>query len=647
MNFPKLSTPKKKKFSLDRFVLRQNTICDKGVIKTRNGIAPTGDILYEKGFTTENSFALTEAVLFKNKRYNRLCVHFLALGGFQYLYDFKLVSERGIITDASTIEIRENENGVRKPLNMFCFSAGATKGCGIYAFINILHSGDRYELEIYELSKDLSEWIMLSESDIYIPDYLSGGRGVDYLLSPEKLPEPQKNEELNMLGGVCRCSYTTDGFSRSFYLPVRSVENKPEHIRATYIADDYRTFEFSIGKDVHVSNMVEFAGYEIYLVYDNGFLRFESSPSGYVPNRISGITDNLKVLIKHETAFDYENDAFMSTASVMSLGGAGEQVVLSGNREHPSFIMVSSPAKPLYYPKNICFNVGSDEEAVIGVAGVKNKLALFKEGSVYMAEIKNGKHSLSLISNNLGCREAGSVRSVGNAAIFVSNDSKIYALLSNGTIKVISNEIRDFLDDFKFIEQTRSSVSTGKYILFADTRAYILDLERSDAEFNKPDWEIWLLPYGMMLCGVFQHADRIIILACTQDDYYRRYYICTFSGERYDRFYEAYDYAMQLKEEAILTTIKSGLINPDNSFSHKMLESAIFYVDNNANIKTVFYDDKGDIIKHSGINISYEKRGKKPVRLYPLIPVVQFELTLETEAPLELQGIDFNYYNLD
>lgn len=647
MLFPKSKTSKKKNFLLESFGVCQNTVYDNGIIKTRKGIMPSDEILFQTGYTTENKFTLTEAVLFKNKRYNRLCVHMLALGGFRYRYDFRLVSETGAITEIAMIEIAENENGLRKPLNIFCFSAGATKGCGIYSFIDILHSGDKYELEIYELSKDLNEWIKLSESDIYIPDYLKNGRGADYLLSSEKLPEPQISEPLNMLGGVCRCSYTTDGHSRSFYLPVSSRDDKSDYIRVTYVADTFRTFEFSIPKNYSYSNSIDYDGYEIHLTYDNGFLRFDSSPYGFIPSRISGVNNNLKVLIKHDTVLDYEKDEFMRKASVMSLGGPGEQVVLTGNKKHPSLVMVSSPANPLYYPQSLSFNVGTDEDAVIGSVSVKNKLALFKDGSIYMAEIKNSKYSLSLISNNLGCFEAESVRSVGNAAMFVGNDSKIYALLSNGTIKEISAGIGEYLNDFKYVEQTCSSVSSGKYILFADTIAYCLDLNRSDAAFDKPVWDIWSLPAQMMLCGFFQHADRMVVLACTRDDTYKRYYICTFSGETVDSFYESYSYDMQLKEVPVYTTVKTGLINPDKSFSHKMLERVVFYVKSKGIVITKFHDDKGDIIKSSCINISYEKSGRKPIRLYPFMPAVQFGIMLQTELPLELEGIEFNYYNLD
>lgn len=647
MLFPKLKTPNKKNFKVDNYIFGQNTVFENGVIKTRNAIKPTGEVLYEKNANHTQSFTLTDAVYFKNNRYNRLCVHYDMLGSFNYRYDFKLISFTGVVTPAGQIEILRTSDAVKKPLSIICFSATSTKGCGIYASINFEHSELGYAYEIYELNSDLNSWVLLTEEDIYIPLYMKNGRGTRYLMSEEKLPDPEYPEELNMLGGICRCSYTTDGVSQNYYLPVESEISNDEHIKVVYYVGGNTEFEFIFQKNTHVSNEVNYMGYNISLAYNNGYIQFQSTPSGFAPEKSPGIDNNLNVYVKHEKQEDYNKKAYMTKAFVMSLAADGEQVVLIGNKKYPSLVLISKPSNPLYFPKNLCLNVGSHSEEVVSAAGVRGKLVLFKQGSVYLVKFNGDKCSTEVLTHNFGCPEPNSVRSVDNAVIFVGNDSKIYAVMSEGSIKEISADINDSIEDFKFVTQVGSLVSSSRYILFADKTAYCLDLKRSDLKQNNFKWNIWNFPPQMLLCDAFEYADRTVFICSTQNDVIKKYYISSFAEERRDEFYAEYEYFDEVSEESIITSINTGLINPDNSFSHKMIERAIFYLNNNGYIETQFLDDKGDIIKNSGINISYRKEGRKPVRVYPLFPSVQFRVKLRSEAPMEFEGIEFEYYNLD
>lgn len=648
MLFPEMKTPKKNSYKVEDYKFGLNTVYENGVIKTRNAIKPTGEFLYEKAANHTHSFTLTDVVYFKNNRYNQLCVHYDALGSFNYRYDFKLVSFTGIVSDTGVINISREENGVTKiPVSIVCFSATATKGCGIYAAINLEHSELDYVYEIYELNDDLSEWMLLGEDDIYIPLYMKNGRGVRYLMSEEKLPDPEYPEELNMLGGICRCSFTTDGISQSFRLPVQSNISKDEHIKVEYFVGGNTYFDFTFGKNVHVSNTVNYDGYEIHLAYNNGYIQFMSTPNGFAPEKNPGIDNNLNVYIKHESAADYNKKAFMTKVNVMSLGGNGEQVVLTGNKTYPSLVYVSHPSNPFYFPKSLCFNVGSHSEKIVNVAGLKNKLVLFKEGSVYLAKISGNKCAVEVLSNNLGSPEPNSVRSVNNAVVFVGNENKIHAIMTDGTIKEISTDINDYIEDFRFISKVGSLASSERYILFADKTAYCLNLKRSDFKANKFKWDIWSLPFGMNLCDAFEYSDKTVFICYTRDNTTKKYYTLRFAEGVRDEFYPEYEYFGEVTEETIQTTIKIGLINPDNSFAHKMIERAIFYLKNNAYVETKFLDDKGDIIKKSGINISYRKKGRKPIRLYPLFQTVQFSIELRSELPMEFEGIEFKYYNLN
>ena len=569
------------------------------------------------------------------------------LGSFNYRYEFKLLSLTGAVTSAGTIEILyATENAAKKPLSMICFSATSTKGSGIYAVINFEHSELGFVYEIYELSSSLDEWTKLDENDIYIPLYMKNGRGTRYLMSEEKLPDPEYPEELNMLGGICRCSYTTDGVSQNYLLPIESEISNDEHIKVVYYVGGNTEFEFIFQKNTHVSNKVNYMGYNISLAYNNGYIQFQSTPSGFIPDKSPGIDNNLNVYVKHERPGDYEKKAFMTKAAVMSLAGEGEQVVLTGNKKHPSLVFISAPSNPLYFPKSLCLNVGSHSEGVVNVAALRNKLILFKEGSVYSVKISGNKCQTEVLSHNFGCPEPASVRSVDNAVIFVGNDSKIYAVLPDGVIREISDDINDYIEDFKFIERVGSLVSSSRYILFADRTAYCLDLQNSDLKQNKFRWDIWTFPPQMRLCDAFEYAGRTVFICSTQNDVTKKYYVCSLTEDATDEFYTEYEYFGELQSEPIITAIRSGLINPDNSFAQKMIERAIFYIDNNAFIKTEFLDDKGDIIKSSGINISYRKKGKKPVRLYPLFPAIQFSVNLESDAPIEFGGIEFQYYKV-
>lgn len=648
MIFPKFKTGDKRSCKIDNFAFAKNTVYEKGVLKTRNAIKPTGEVVYEKNADNTENFTLTNAVYFKNNRYNRLCVHYEMLGSFNYRYDFKLISLTGVVTGAGAIEIfYKTENAAKKPIEIVCFSAAATKGTGIYAFISFEHSEKGFIYEIYELGEDLQEWIKLNENDMYIPLYMKNGRGTRFLTAAEELPEPEYPEELNMLSGICCCSYTTDGVSENFELPIQSEVSHNEHIKVHYFVGGNTEFDFVFDKNLYVSSSVNYLGYEISLAYNNGLLQFISTPSGFIPEKSPGIYNNLTVYIKHETKTDYEKKAYMSKASVVSLEGEGEQVVLTGNQKHPSLIFVSRASNPLYFPRSLCISVGSNSEEVVGVSAVKNKLVLFKAGSVYFGKINANKISAQLLSHNFGCVARESIQAVDNAVIFAGSDNKIYAVSALGAIKEISKDINENIEDFKFVYQVNSLVSSERYILFVDRIAYCLDLKESDFGKGNFKWHFWATPSQMRLCDVFEFAGKTVFICSTQSDTTKKYYVASFTEASEDEFYAEYEYFGEIQRAPIITAVKTGLINPDGSFAHKMFERALFYVNNSGFIKTKFLDDKGDIIKSCGINISYSKRGRKPVRLYPLFPAVQFSVTLESEAPIELEGIEFKYYTLD
>ncbi len=617
-------------------------------IVTRPSLMATGRILSAVEFTRENSFILTNALIFKDDEYNKLSVQYQALGSYSYSYYFYFTSVTGRLHNAGYIGYSMADGLIKIPQNIICFSAKPIKGSGIFAFINIqVNSSEKYIFEVYELNSDLSEWVKHTGDEMYIPTFLSGGRGSSYYRSEYDLPEPEYVEPFNLLNGICNCYFTTDGYSESFYLPVKSATSKSEHIRAELLADRDTTLKFTFPKDTFVSNSVSYNEYTVSLAYNGGFLQIFSQPSGFVPQRIFGTDNNLKVTIKHETEEQYNKKAFMKQCNWYSLCSEGSQAVLTGNTKYPSLTLVSAPDNPLYFPESLAFLSGGDSTRITADAENGNKLLVFKENAIYKAVLTSNKYAVSCLTDKLGTPFGETVGATDKGVFFADSGGKIYVVFSDGTIKEISQSINDLTGVIPSAGSVFCVASNEKYMLFADKTAFVLDLNRSDKKLENPIWSVWQFPLEIDFVGGMLFGEKTSFICKTQDNTTKYYYIAIFSDKSEDYYLSPISTGFQHVPNPIEIKIQTALYRPEEIYAYKVFTKAILYMNGESTVTIGYMRENGDITNTIGINISYEENVPKVIRLYPLIHSRTYAMEILASGKFNLRSLMVEYYEID
>ncbi len=662
MNYPKMSESGKKLFSVNnfgginavntsdnsmRFAL--NTELSDGAFKTRKAVSATGVNLGELNRSRAQSFQFTDAVTLLNGVYSQLTVQYMALGSFSYRYAFKLLSADGTVTDAATIEFPRGADGtIKMPQSIICFTASPVKGSGIFALIKVqINTANMYIFEAYELSDDMSVWYSLSEEEMYIPDYYINGRGNMYHMCEVTLPEPEFLEPLNMLSGICNCYYSTDGASNGFYLPFKALDtSKEDYLKFDLLADYATHLIFTIPSGSGVSNKVSYNGYEINVSCNNGYFFFTSNPAGFVPQKIYGYDNNLKVTIKHETDEDYRKKANMTLSGWYNFSGTGSRLVLAGNTEIPSLMMVSAENNPFYIPHNNCVNVGQTGQKIVAIAPCRDSLMVLKEGEIYKADIASGKVTAKFLTGNIGCSRANSAKAVHNKVFFVGTDNKIYALLFDGTVKEISVPINDSISVLGTGENIFAFSTYDKYILVCDNCAYVLSLSASDSALKNPAWDLWRFPSDSCFVGGVAYGEDIALVGRAAVSTVIYYYAAVMSESNEDSYYASEYYMLEQKTAPISTEILTHAYNFGSEYNYKSVDRLLLNIYCKGNFTVSFIDEKGDTLRTKNINISYENEKPRVLRLFPFLRAVKCAVSISSANRLELRGMGFEYRKL-
>lgn len=650
MNFPKLNTKKAKQITVSDFLNSEDTeniAFSKDGVSTRPALYLSGGIVNESDATKQNSFNLTNAVVFNGGKYNRLTVHFCSLGSYTYRYSFSLVTVMGEIAKAGTIEYSSGSDGIiRIPQSVFCFSAKAFKGSGVFAFINLsTNNAEGSQFDIYELSSDFKSWLKVSEEEMYIPTYYINGRGSLYNLFEDDLDKPEYLESLNMLNGICNCYFTTDNFSNNFYLPIKSASYKDAHISAELMVDINTTLYFTFPKNAFVSNNAQYNGHSISLAYNGGFLQIMSS-SGYVPQHIYGRPNNFKVTIKHETQEQYNSKAYMTNGSLYQLSNEGSQVVLTGNSKYPSLTFVSYPDNPLYFPENLKINSGNDTSAVKATASFKDKLLIFKEDGIYKADVKKDGVTQKQICSGTGIKWGSSIAANENYVIFMGTDSKFYAIMPDYTVKEISGGMYKYTKLIFYPNTVFSVLSYSRYMLFIDSTAFVLDLKVSDKALNKPIWSRWTYPDDLKFVDGFSVGDDIGYICKTSNEKYVRYYPAMTVDRDEDFYFMDGNFALARKSVFIKSKLKTTFESKDNKCITKIFRKVTLICNSTDEITVTFIGDNGAITKTLGIEMYCDDNEYRSINLYPLLRSRKCTMEIEALYMFNLRGVTVEYYEI-
>ncbi len=665
MEFPKLKTPVKKKADIRDFSLglnprdtapynsllySENTVFTDEGITARGGIFRTGNMFFRANAARNNNLRLTDAALYINGKYNRLWMLYEALGSFSYRYSFKFLSDEGLVTDAGVIDLPLGSDGVvRMPVSVLCVSGKAARGCGVFVFLTLQTSqSEGYNFEVYELSNDFKSWIFIDNNELYIPTYYINGRGNYHYRSEEDLPEPKYNEALNLLGGTCNCFFTTDGVSDAFYLPIAANTELEDYMKVELSANLDTVLNFTFQKGSRVSNTVKYGEYEVYLSYNGGFLQLRSQTNNYIAQRIYGRNNNLKVTVRHETNEQLKMRALMSVCSWHNLSEEGSQLVLTGNSLYNELVLVSAPNNPLYFPEDFAVYCGKGNQKITAAVPLENSMLIFKENEIYALSVRSKKPIITKIFDGLGTQNGASVKSDMKSVIFLGSDNKIYAVTHNFAVREVSAPIDSYISPVTRSDRVFAIFFDNEYLLLCDNIAFNLNLKRSGSDFKTPVWNIWRFPEDMQLIDGFDNCGKKIFIGSAATVSEVNYYIADMSMRQKDVYYikRSNGSAAQSVTANIGILIKTALYNPSEQYTKKTFTKAVLYMNSVGETRVSFINEKGDIIKTQGINITYEGKTLKPVRLYPLVHSLRCGIQIEGECDLTLRAMQLEYYEM-
>lgn len=662
MKYPKLQKNTYEHFSVTDFSGGISPITESGTlkrsintgafgkgIKTRNSITANENMVHISDKAPGEYFTLTDAVIMNGGVYTALTSLWVPLGNFSHRYEFKLYSVDGSVTDAASLEFIRGEDGsFRVPTSLVCFTAQRKSGCGIYAFVS-LHTSKAYmyDFEVYELSSDFTEWLFHPRESFYTPDYYINGRGNNWDMCVTDLPEPKYKEPLNLLSGIANCYFTTDGASTAFFLPISDlITTREDYLKVDLQADLHTHLQFTIPYGERVSNSLKYGEYELKVVYHDKFILFESNPSGFAPARLHGCENNLKVTLKHETLEDYHKKADMTLAGWYNFSGSGSRLLLAGNSEYPSLLAVSAENDPFYIPHTNMMNVGNGSSKITAILEVGGSALVIKENETYMVSVKSGKVSAELLSGSVGAKHKKAAKATGKGAIFVGADNKVYAMLSGGKIKEISARIEECEKAIQNAKDVFACATADRYILFCDRTAFVLHLEPSGEALNSPVWHEWNLPTDCRFLDGIAFGSQVALVGLSFAGGSTYYYAAVLSDDKDDTYYPSAFYELCLFAIPICTTITTHAYSLDNSLGYKSVNRVLLEINGYGTCYCSFEDENGDIVRSSVININDDISISRCLRLLPFVRARKCALTIQSENPIALNAIDFEYHKI-
>lgn len=480
--------------------------------------------IYRSDFSpyTENELVLTECYLYIRGKYGRVAVSKADNLMGSVIFFMKIVFIDGEVLDIGSIEFnRVTFDAFGYPDSFTVFSGKATKGCGIY-FISRQIYGNGYEdfVRVMELDKDMENWILLDDSEIYAPVLLVNGRGESYFFSSTygvylDLPDPISLQSRNLLNGRFISYYTSDHASTAFTLPLSELDNSL--VKCSFEQSGEIT-EWKIFADAENSDPVLFEGQQIVMLCDRqkGRVYFKTADGVDFAFAYTGQPNNIKIEAYKTTPADKIKVASMNVCHPLpSDSGKTENKVSAfyGGYLHPSTVLFNSPKNPLYFPQSSQYSLGENEKGITKILFKEQNILAFKGNGLFSASVEaiedlgelnlNAEIKKTPDSYNLKFKKTmdftcepipKSIEKLGSDIVFVNTNREIFKLTKAGKVEKIGKTKTD-ADGF--------GISCGnRYIYFYGEGATVVEDESVSS---------WELPSNMV--GGFAYLDKLILFS--------------------------------------------------------------------------------------------------------------------------------------
>lgn len=373
----------------------------------------------------------------------------------------------------------------------------------------------------------------------YIPTVMVNGKGEEYVADTGG----SAYEDFNMLTRAFICTYTTDGESRTWQLPLTNLGDNgvgDDPLRAKVEISLYsstkglRTVEVDLTKDKSIQSVdltLEEAGLDS-TEYTSCRLQVSYVPRTgrlttqifAVPNAQSsaemglsvGIPEvhdnNLKITAYRSDEYDEQRLTICRMTRGHWFGGdrsgteGGTRLFVAGNPDKPNLLHWSGTEHPLYFPENNYTYIGNDEQALTAFGQQGNLLVLFKERETYALEYVAGDEEdvefalsggqavtaytdffpVTPLSAAIGCDCPHTVRLVNNRLVWLNSDGQVYMLTgvsqySERNVRCISRNVRSLMQAHgpKAMTKAQAAEYNGYYLLLIGQRIYLLDTQTS------------------------------------------------------------------------------------------------------------------------------------------------------------------------
>ena len=699
MKYSHLKTAPIKEFSQDRFDGGLNTYQREDLILD-NQQSDGANLLYKNGLLTSReglSFNLDETIgnfdgygyfhkgltitdteLLRGDVLHRVAY---ALWGdktsYQTLYIY-FVSPQKKLIPAGKFDLKRTSQDIYYKFSSIVFLVGKkTNGCGLYAYLT-LESGDEGIHEIYELDFSYSQWLKITEADFYIPIVQINGKGNKYTqavseddFSTEKAAKP---ERFNMLSPRFRAYFTSDGYSDTFQLPAKKIDQNSDILCRYYVSQNYY-YEWLIPSgDTAISTETDNGNIVMRCYRNTATIVFfdENGNVTALPKSNLVESNNLFVEASRET-----EDTLATVVGCKNCQVYNSNVFFYGNTKTPAAIYGSTTQNPLYFPENMQSLIGNPSDSVTAMAVQNNKLIAFKNKEIYQLSIdkntsellpdglagssttdfENKQIRLSIIHGSIGCANKSTLAVCGNRLVWLSGDANVYTLATTtygkeNNVYCLSDAISNVLETYSNTELLSAFAfnADGYYVLHIAKSLYLLNYRVKNFGISPVytalgdgadtiAWYVLKLPHQKYYSG-FSTGNEINLLC--GDINSKCCVISTLCGEN-DKILSFQNGTSVQKEVEIKSSITTKFFCFGLPQTRKIIEEVYIGMD---------FSGEVDIILNDG-NIEYKQtvfsaqKSYSPIRLAPHFKgVYGIGITVSSSENMSFKGISIKYKNL-
>ena len=393
-------------------------------------------------------------------------------------------------------------------------------------------------------------------SQIYIPTISINGVPSE---TSDGVASGDVNEEKNMLTPKFKCTFTTDGVGKYYFLPLKGLDDTDIVIER--IAADGSLYTWTIPAGTNATTGLT---YNANVNRAGGYLWFTDSSNAVHPMTAGSTRNNLTITASKTSSGDMAKICGMRFntwygGDASGLRG-GTRLFVSGNPEYPNLVHWSDVNNPLYFPEGNFKYVGGDSQKVTAFGKQGNMLVVFKERETYRLgfqsrevtadQTKSGiyitqDYILSVVPINayIGCDIPNTIQLCANNLVWMNTNGKVYMLASSNqwsenTVRELSLNVESKIALHTSAEIAAASAADydGHYYLLIGKNVYVMDYRSGSFSYyasyvddkktqRNIEWYIWdcdidgvtwhrILGEGTqpIMCGSYEESGSVFLI---------------------------------------------------------------------------------------------------------------------------------------